>query len=123
MKKVLSVIALIMVMVLLTTAFAACDSKKDDADKEATLEGSYKLTDASGDNAEYYLDIKSTFKLTIDAKNVGDLTISGSSASTLNFDTEKMEVSMEGGATIPYTFNGKVLKIENSSGMMEFTKE
>lgn len=128
MKRTLSILALILAVLMLMTAFAACGSseKSDDSKKEATeapsLEGSYKLTDVTGNSADYYIPLQETIKLTIDSKNIGILEIAGTSSPELVFDTDSGKVTSDG-LEYSFTFDGKVLLIEDETNLMEFTKQ
>lgn len=127
MKRTISVIALILAALMLTAVFAACsDSKGSDDSKDATeapsLEGSYKLTDVTGNSADYYVPLQETIKLTVDSNNAGVMEIAGSSSLKMVFHTDTGKVTSEG-SEYSFTFDGKVLRIEDETNMMEFTKQ
>lgn len=122
MTKTLRLSALLLAAILLLMSFAACGKNNSGDSSDDKLEGSYRMTDVSGSGADMYEEYMDEITLSIDSNNIGQMKIKKGSLE-LSFNADKETVSFEGSEEVPYTFDGKVLKIQDSTAMMEFTKE
>lgn len=116
MKRIVSVTALTLALILMLACFTACggDSKKLTA-------GTYKLSEASGEGADVYEDLKEN--ITLEVKDDGKATMyfMKDSVDELVFDEKTGKVTFEG-TQIPYTVSGNKITIEDSTGKLVFTK-
>lgn len=113
-KRVLAILCAVLMLVSL----AACGDKEE----EKKLEGDYTFVEAEGSGAEIYNSLKEDIALTIDSSDVGTMTVSDYYSTELKFNTDTGKVTIEG-VSVPYTFDGKTLTIEDSGGKMVFKKK
>ena len=124
MKRTVSIIALAMAALMMLACFAGCaeqGGQNTEATEKPVLAGSYKLVEVGGDAAEVFKDIMDTVTLDIDSTGKGTLK-SGENQATVQFD-ESTGKAENNGSSVPFTFDGKKLTLEDSTGKLVFEKQ
>ena len=116
MKKTLSILSLALVLILMLSCLSACGGGGN-----KLTAGTYQLTEASGEGAEVYEDLKDSITLEVKDGGKASMNFSGASVSELSFDEANGKVTFDG-SVIPYTVSGNKITIEDSSGKLVFTK-
>jgi hypothetical protein len=118
MKKTLVAAALILSLALIC---CACGEKTPaSAD---TIEGSYRLIDASGEGSYELLQLRNGVKLTVYADNYAALSLM-TDTHELYFDTENWVcTSADDDTPVPYTFDGNQIVMDNEHFRMIFVRQ
>ncbi len=117
MKKVLSVISVILVLVCLVSCFAACNAGGVPA-------GTYKLTALSEGDQDYteYLALLGDATLTVNNDNTATMSIYGETVN-LTIDPEAHTIANESGEAYNYTLEGNKIIFEQDDTKMTFEKQ
>ena len=115
MKKIISVTALLLVVLMMTAALAACGSGGK------LTPGSYQLKEATGSSAEQFNAIKDSLVLEVQEGGKASLNYAGISAAEMVFDEENGKVSFQD-SVVPYKIDGNKIIIEDAGGKLVFEK-
>ena len=122
MKRLVSVTALALAVLMLLLSFAACGKKSDSDDEDASISGTYKMTDVKGDNTKLYKEMMDRF--TLEVKDNGDavLKLKDSEIKQLQFDVGSGKVTIDG-SQIPFSYDNDSITIEDGTGKMVFERK
>lgn len=116
MKKQYIFLAAILVFALVAVIITMTGGDK------ITLQGSYKLVDASGNNSEMFKATVKDASLLINDDSTGELSMLGQTT-PVSVKEDESKISFDGGENYSaYTFDGKKLTVEGGGYKVVFKK-